>query len=154
MFFKFNPFSGRVTQSSQSSAYNPRGIAPHSEPPSAEIMFESSRVKPIHETGTATGGRVAGQPAKALGAMEASVVSALGPTASGKALGYVPNHPGYFRFMELQKLFTKDDHLLVWMKRGSRDMGPYYLTLGLCAIGMGLAVKNLIAMSFPKKNAD
>jgi coproporphyrinogen III oxidase len=54
------------------------------------------------------------------------------------------------RFLSIQK----DDHLLVWMKRGSRDMAPYYLSLALCGVGMVLVVKNLIAMSFPKKKAD
>ncbi|XP_064622865.1 uncharacterized protein LOC135485064 [Lineus longissimus] len=77
--------------------------------------------------------------------------SAVQCTGKGKPLGYVPNAEGYKKFQQLQTEMTRDDGLLVWQKRGLRDKLPYATSLGLCIFGMGLAVYNLIQMSFPKK---
>jgi hypothetical protein len=138
MFYKFDNFTNRLARTTPQKANNPAGLIPTTrdlfhEP---EFHFESSKVKPVK--------------------MEADVRyihgAAPGQAAShGTALGTVPSSEGYARVQNLQKLWTASESLMVWQKRGMRDVGPYYATMGLCAVGAAYCFYLIAAMSFPKK---
>jgi len=40
---------------------------------------------------------------------------------------------------------------MVWQKRGMRDVGPYYITLAGCGLGVAYGLFLIYRMSFPKK---
>jgi len=100
-------------------------------------MFESSKVKPAK--------------------LEVDVRyihgAAHGEAAShgGRALGTVPASDGYARVQNMQKSWLASENLMVWQKRGMRDVGPYYVTLGGCAVAVAYGFYLVWSMSFPKK---
>jgi hypothetical protein len=138
MFYKLNNFTNRLTRTTPLGANNPAGLIPPSRDlfHETEFHFESSKVKPAK--------------------MEVDVRyihgASPGQAAShGTALGTVPSSEGYARVQNLQKLWTASDALMVWQKRGMRDVGPYYVTLGTCAVGVAACFYLVWQMSFPKK---
>jgi len=142
MFFKYDVFTNRLGQTTPVGATNPGGLTP---PPArdlfkaAEFDFESSKVKPAKlEVDVRYTHGTPGQAASA------------GHTP-GKVLGTVPSAQGYNSVVKLQNLWSASESLMVWQKRGMRDVGPYYATMGLSALGIVLAVYLVGVMSFPKK---
>jgi len=138
MFYNFDNFTNRLTGTTPLRANNPAGLTPSTRDlfKEAEFHFESSKVKPVK--------------------MEADVRyihgAAPGQAASaGRALGTVPASEGYARVQNLQKLWLSTESLMVWQKRGMRDVGPYYATLGTCALGVGYCFYLVWQMSFPKR---
>ncbi|XP_014787575.1 cytochrome c oxidase subunit 7A-related protein, mitochondrial [Octopus bimaculoides] len=129
MFYKFNSLRGKIVPSSQEAAYSPQGLNQLKEFDS-KLTFESKSVITT---------RVVPEPMA-----EAAY--------SGPALGLVPKTSTYKGVMELQKLFLKEDGLLVWQKRGIRDRSMYIFSVGLCIAGLALCGKTLFTMSFPRKS--
>jgi len=140
MFYKFDMFTNRLGRSSPLSATNPAGLNPPSQNLTMEPVytFESAKVKPVKlEKEMRQSRAVAGQAA----------------SAGGKPLGVIPALEGYQRVVDYQKewLAKSSEHLMVWQKRGVRDVGPYYVTLIGCAAGTLLGCYLVFKMSFPKK---
>jgi len=142
MFYKFDQLTNRLARTSPLLATNPAGLTPAASAhiQEAEFHFESSKVKPaklevdvryIH-------GSSPGQ-------------SASSGHAAPKSLGVVPSAEGYARVQNLQKLWLASENLMVWQKRGMRDMGPYYATMGACAFAVAYGFYVIFKMSFPKK---
>jgi len=142
MFYKFDGFSNRISSTTPLTAVNPAGLtlAPRQLFQGAEFHFESSKVKPaklekdVRYIHGASPGQAAshGHPA-------------------GTALGTVPASEGYARVQNLQKLWTANESLMVWQKRGMRDVGPYYVTLAGCGLAVAYGFYLVYQMSFPKK---
>ncbi|CAD5119892.1 DgyrCDS8473 [Dimorphilus gyrociliatus] len=132
MFFKFNNFTGRITQSTNRVTYNPEGLNT-TVAQSEQLIFQTKTVKfPVEHI--------------------PKVHQVNGP-ATGK-LGVVPDHPGYKKVMELQQRMSKSDGLLVWQKLGSKDKLSYLAIIGGCALGVAYSVRNLYLMTFPKSASD
>ncbi|CAI9724014.1 c oxidase subunit 7A-related, mitochondrial [Octopus vulgaris] len=66
--------------------------------------------------------------------------------------GVVPNTNIYKKVQDLQTQFLRDDGLLVWQKRGTRDRFMYYFSLALMASGGLLSAHILYRMSFGIKD--
>ena len=139
MFYKFDGFTNRLIPTTPLQATNPAGLFPPARDlfKEAEFHFESSKVKPVK--------------------LEADVRyihgASPGQAAShGTALGTVPASEGYARVQNLQKVWQASESLMVWQKRGIRDVGPYYATLGVCAFGVAYGFYLVFRMSFPKKS--
>ena len=138
MFFKFDGFANRLTNASPLEAMNPAGLVAARgevirEP---EFYFESKKVKPVKLEVDVR--HVHGTPGQA-----ASAIS--------QPLGVIPAAQGYSRVVDLQKSWLSSENLMVWQKRGVRDVGMYYATLGGCALGVGYCFYLIYKMSFPKK---
>merc|ERR1711963_1273844 len=132
----------RLLPATQQEAYSPQGLQPLARDPS-RILFESSKVKPVHEP--------------EVSATRAASSSAAIPKAAGaaakEALGVVPSNPGYQKIVELQNTFLKDDGRLVWQKF-AKDRATYWVTVGLCIVGSAALFQQLYSMSFPQKKED
>jgi len=105
-----------------------------------EFIFESSKIKPV----------------KLEADVRYSTHAAHGQSASaghvtGKPLGIVPASAGYSRIADLQSSWLSTSELMVWQKRGVRDIGPYYATMALCAGSLAYGLYLIGRMSFPKK---
>merc|ERR1712043_41595 len=129
MFYKYNSVSGRVAPTTQSGAYSPQGISPLQDRPFS-FQFDSKTTKAA----------VAETP---LGTYNMAQMGTSSSASGGKPLGFIPSDPAYQRVIELQKLFTKDDGVLVWMKRGPRDKVMLGLTAAGCVLGLGAAANQL-----------
>uniref|UniRef100_A0A0L8GG69 Uncharacterized protein n=1 Tax=Octopus bimaculoides TaxID=37653 RepID=A0A0L8GG69_OCTBM len=66
--------------------------------------------------------------------------------------GVYPNTGIYKKVQDLQTLFLRDDGLLVWQKRGTRDRFMYYFSMALMASGGLLSANILYRMSFGLKD--
>jgi len=142
MFYKFDNFTNRLIGTTPLGANNPAGLLPKTrdlfkEP---EFYFESSKVKPV---------KLEADVRYIHGASPGQAASHGHP--AGGALGTVPASEGYARVQNLQKLWTASDALMVWQKRGMRDVGPYYVTMATCAFGVAYCFYLVAQMSFPKK---
>jgi hypothetical protein len=141
MFFKFDGFTNRLGRTTPLVATNPGGLAPPTQDLSrpAEFHFENAKVKPVKlEVDVRYTHGTHGQSASA------------GHTP-GKALGTVPALEGYANVVKYQNAWIASENLMVWQKRGMRDVGPYYATLGACACGVLYGFYLISQMSFPKK---
>jgi len=142
MFYKFDNFVNRLGRTSPLLATNPAGLTPQprelfKEP---EFHFESSKVKPV----------------KLEADVRYATHAAHGESAStghvtGRPLGVVPAAEGYGRIANLQNTWLASGELMVWQKRGMRDAGPFYATMGLCALSVVYGLYLIANMSFPKK---
>jgi len=138
MFFTFDGFTNRLGRSTPLQAVNPAGLvqaksAVLAEP---EFHFESKKVKPVK--------------------MEVDIRQSHGShghsaSGAGKPLGTIPAVEGYTRVVDLQRSWLSSENLMVWQKRGVRDTGMYYATLGGCAVGAVYCFYMIYKMSFPKK---
>jgi len=140
MFYKFDMFTNRLSRSSPLAATNPAGLNPASQNLSVEPVYvlESTKVKPVKlEKELRRSHVAAGQAA----------------SAGGKPLGIIPSVDGYQRIVDLQNewLAKTSEHLMVWQKRGVRDVGLYYATLVGCGAGTLLGFYLVYKMAFPKK---
>ncbi|KAK7103919.1 cytochrome c oxidase subunit 7A2-like, mitochondrial [Littorina saxatilis] len=141
MYYKFNSMINRIMPSTQSQAYAPQGLRSVAKEPS-RIIFESSKIQPVHEP------EVTMTRASSTGA-------AKGPsaTALNEALGVVPNNARYQKIMQMQNFFLKEDGRLVWQKFG-HDRALFYTTVALCFVGSALLGAQLLKMAFPRTNQD
>jgi len=139
MFYKFDGFTNRLIRTTPFAANNPSGFTPStgSVLREAEFMFESSKVKPakLEVDGRYIHGASPGEAA----------------SHGGRALGTVPASEGYARVQSLQRSWLANDGLMVWQKRGLRDVGPYYATLAGCGLAVAYGFYLVYRMSFPKK---
>lgn len=142
MFYKFDELTNRLGRTNPLLATNPGGLTPPSKDvfKETEFIFESSKVKPVKfETDVRYTSHAAhGQSASA-------------GHVTGKPLGTVPAAEGYSRIANLQSQWLASGELMVWQKRGIRDIGPYYATMGLCACAVAYGFYLIGRMSFPKK---
>jgi hypothetical protein len=140
MFYKFDVLSNRLGRTTPINAINPAGLTSAVQGPivEPEFSFESRKVKPVKLEVDVR--YIHGTPGQAASA-----------SLSSKPLGTIPALDGYKNVAKYQKIWQASENLMVWQKRGLRDVGPYYFTLGACAVGVAYCVYLIGRMSFPKK---
>merc|ERR1712150_176480 len=131
-FYKFNQLTGRIAASAQRLAYSPTGLqAKLVESAPAEFSSASVVAAPVAEPVLSSAGEVA--------TFENS--RGMHPTAAAYKQ----------KILDTQAEWAKTPHLYVWQKRGNVDMVPYYITYGMCFVGMAYIMKGIYEMSFPAK---
>ncbi|KAK6183721.1 hypothetical protein SNE40_011146 [Patella caerulea] len=68
-----------------------------------------------------------------------------------KPAGVYPAAEGYKHIQQLQNVFTKEDGLLVWQKRGATDTVMYNISMGIMLLGCIPAALVIYKLSFPQK---
>ncbi|XP_074661981.1 cytochrome c oxidase subunit 7A2-like, mitochondrial [Tubulanus polymorphus] len=143
MFYKFNSISGRVAPSTQSAAYNPQGIRPFEDRP-AFFQFDQKNTRPVTSEARSTLGKMADL-------KQPKINMSTAAAGTTKPLGFIPSNPKYQRIIELQKKFSKNDGVLVWLKMGGRDKALVGLTVACCIAGFASGFSTLYDMA-RKKN--
>ncbi|KAI8788046.1 hypothetical protein BgiMline_007374 [Biomphalaria glabrata] len=63
----------------------------------------------------------------------------------------VPNHPNFIKLMEKQRLFCRDDGLLVWQKLPA-DTPLYRAVVSMVSLGVLWSAYQLFVFASPPKN--
>lgn len=147
MYYAYNSFTGRLIGAHHLRAYAPQGLQPlrpgepiNPYPPTWTVAHATSTTAPKQAVTPST--PVARTTA-------ASAPLGQRKTPSGEPFGKVPE-----RLKQLQIKFQKPDGVPIHLKGGPMDKGLYFVTLGLCLVGVIGCMHTVYKFGFPQKPSE